>query len=194
MLTVDDYGRIRRAHRDGMSIREITRTFHHSWRTIRQVLRGSGEPTKYRSRRSQPAPKLGPFRDIILQILREDETAPPKQRHGMTRIFERLRDEHGYEGSYSTVRRFVIKHRREQQQTFIPLDHELGKRMEADFGEIAIDFPGRSSESQRADSGLVVFERSVCDCIPDSTDRSDFGGDDTSFRVFWVCGQRSLVG
>ena len=30
MLTVDDYGRIRRAHRDGMSIREIARQFHHS--------------------------------------------------------------------------------------------------------------------------------------------------------------------
>jgi len=30
MLTVEDDGRIRRAHRDGMSIRAIARTFHHS--------------------------------------------------------------------------------------------------------------------------------------------------------------------
>ena len=27
MLTVDDYGRIRRAHRDGMGIREIARPY-----------------------------------------------------------------------------------------------------------------------------------------------------------------------
>ena len=30
MLTVFQYGDIRRAHRYGMSIREIARTFHHS--------------------------------------------------------------------------------------------------------------------------------------------------------------------
>ena len=38
MLTVDDYATIRLAHRDGMSIREIARTFHHSRRKIRQIL------------------------------------------------------------------------------------------------------------------------------------------------------------
>ena len=30
MLTVEDYGRIRRAHRDRLSIRAIARTFRHS--------------------------------------------------------------------------------------------------------------------------------------------------------------------
>jgi len=38
MLTVDEYGRIRRAHRDGMSIRQIARTLHHSRCKIRRVL------------------------------------------------------------------------------------------------------------------------------------------------------------
>lgn len=77
MLTVDDYGRIRRAHRDGMSIHEIARTFGHSRRKIREVLRGSGEPQPYRQRRRQPAPKLGPFHEAIFEMLREDETTPP---------------------------------------------------------------------------------------------------------------------
>ena len=36
MLTVDDYGRIRRAHRDGMGIREIARRFHHSRQKVRK--------------------------------------------------------------------------------------------------------------------------------------------------------------
>jgi transposase len=40
MLTVDDYGRIRRAHRDGMSIREMARKFHHSRQKIRKILHG----------------------------------------------------------------------------------------------------------------------------------------------------------
>jgi len=38
MLTVDDYGRIRRAHRDGMSIRQVARIFRHFRRKIRHVL------------------------------------------------------------------------------------------------------------------------------------------------------------
>ena len=141
MLTVEDYGRIRRAHRDGMSIREIARTFNHSRRKVREVLKGSGEPKTYRTRQSQPSPRLGPFHESILQILQEDQDAPPKQRHTATRIFERLRDEHGYEGSYSTVRRFIIKNRQQQKETFIPLDHLAGQRIEADFGEIQVDFP-----------------------------------------------------
>ena len=46
MLTVEDYGRIRRAHRDSMSIRAIARTFHHSRRKIREVL-ANPEPRPY---------------------------------------------------------------------------------------------------------------------------------------------------
>ena len=88
MLTVYDYGRIRRAHRDGMSIREIARTFHHSRRKIREVVRGSGEPQPYQKRQVQVGPQLGEFHDVILELLREDEQAPPKQRHTIMRLFE----------------------------------------------------------------------------------------------------------
>lgn len=57
------------------------------------------------------------------------------------RIFERLRDDEGYVGQYDAVRRFVKKHRKSKQETFIPLDHAAGQRVEADFGEISVDFP-----------------------------------------------------
>ena len=145
MLTVDDYGRIRRAHRDGMSIREIARRFHHSRPKIRQILRGESEPKPYAKRSRQRAPKLGPFKTRILEILKEDESAPPKQRHTAMRIFERLRDEDcdegRYLGAYDSVRRFVKLHRESKRETFIPLDHDPGQRVEADFGEIQVDFP-----------------------------------------------------
>ena len=142
MLTVDDYGRIRRAHRDGMSIREMARTFHHSRHKIRKILHGDpAEPGKYPRRGRQSAPKLGRFHDRILEILKLDETAPPKQRHTAMRVFERLRDEEGYVGQYDAVRRFVKKHRESKRETFIPLDHAAGQRVEADFGEISVDFP-----------------------------------------------------
>ena len=149
MLTVDDYGRIRRAHRDGMSIREIAKEFHHSRQKVRQILRGESEPRPYAKRSSQRAPKLGPFKARILEILKQDESAPPKQRHTAMRIFERLRDEDSdaagdggrYQGAYDSVRRFVKQHRESQRETFIPLNHDPGQRVEADFGEIQVDFP-----------------------------------------------------
>ena len=148
MLTVEEYGRIRRAHRDGMSIREMAREFHHSRYKIREVLSGGGEPQKYRRRETQNFPKLAPVLDRIREILKVDESAPPKQRHTAMRLFERLRDEHGYTGGYDTVRRFVQQHRGKQRETFIPLDHAHGQRMEADFGKIYVDFPeGRKQVS-----------------------------------------------
>ena len=104
MLTVDDYGRIRRAHRDGMSIRAIARTLHHSRRKIREVL-ACPEPRPDTRTKDLPAPKLGPFHPIIDRILKDDEQAPRKQRHMASQIFRRLRGEHGYVGGYEQVRR-----------------------------------------------------------------------------------------
>jgi hypothetical protein len=45
MVTVDQYARIRLAHRDGMSIRELARRFHHSRYKIREIL-ASPEPKR----------------------------------------------------------------------------------------------------------------------------------------------------
>ncbi len=84
---------------------------------------------------------LGPVGPIIDRILADDEDAPPKQRHTAAQMFRRLRDEYGYRGGYAQVRRYVLKHRRRHRETFIPLGHLPGRRLEADFGHIHVDFP-----------------------------------------------------
>jgi len=140
VLTVDDYGAIRRARRDGLSIREIARRFHHSRRKIRQVL-AQAQPQPYTRTQEPPAPVLGPFWALIDQILADDEHAPPKQRHTAMQVFRRLRDEQGYHGCYGQVQRYVRRHRARTQETFIPLGHLPGQRLEADFGHIQVDFP-----------------------------------------------------
>jgi transposase len=139
MLTVDDYARIRRGHRDGMKIREMAREFRHSRRKIREAL-GQAEPRGYTRRRAPPAPKLDRFKPLIDEILAADEEAPRKQRHQATQIYRRLVQE-GYQGGYDQVRRYVGRRRRRHQETFIPLDHDPGQRLEADFGHIWVDFP-----------------------------------------------------
>jgi transposase len=140
MLTVNHYARIRGAYRDGMSICEIARRFHHSRRKVRAVLKGDGEPAPYPERKGQHYRKLGKFLGFVDEILSTDDQAPRKQRHTAMRIFERLTGE-GYEGGYDAVRRYVAKRRRKKRETFIPLSHDPGQRLEADFGQIYVDFP-----------------------------------------------------
>jgi transposase len=140
VLTVDDYGAIRRAHRDGKSIRQIARDYGHSRNTIRKILCHS-EPNPQPAARSRNSPVLGAYLDFIDQTLREDEDAPPKQRHTAMQLFRRLRDEQGYSGCYGQVQRYLLKHRRRHKETFIPLGHLPGQRLEADFGHIHVDFP-----------------------------------------------------
>jgi transposase len=140
MLTVEQYGDIRRAHRDGMSIRDLARTFHHSRRKVRQIL-AEAQPRPYTRARPQPAPVLGTFHAAVDAILAADEQAPPKQRHTAMQVYRRLRDEHSYQGGYDAVRRYVAKQRRCQRETFIPLAHDPGQRLECDFGHIHVDFP-----------------------------------------------------
>src|SRR5262249_23633431 len=106
MLTVDDYGAIRRAFRDGMSIREIAPTFGPCRRKVREVL-ATPQPKPYPRTQLPPAPVLGPFHAVIDALLAQDEDAPPKQRHTAMQLFRRLRDEHGYQGGYDQVRRYV---------------------------------------------------------------------------------------
>ena len=140
MLTVDDYAKIRLAHRDGRSIRAIARTFGHSRRKVRAIL-AEPQPKPYTRTKPPPAPVLGIFHAVIDAILADDETAPPKQRHTAMQLYRRLRDEYGYKGGYDQVRRYVGKHRRDRRETFIPLAHDPGQRLECDFGHIHVDFP-----------------------------------------------------
>jgi transposase len=140
MRTVDDYAQFRIAHRDGRTIRQIARTFHVSRRKVREAL-ASPEPQPYTRTKPPPLPVLGPFTAIVDQILRDDLDAPPKQRHTAAQIHRRLQNEHGFLGSYPTVRRYVVAHRPAAQTTFIPLAHPPGSRLEADFGHIHVDFP-----------------------------------------------------
>jgi transposase len=135
---VDDYGAIHRAHRNGKSIRQIAREFGFSRNTVRKALT---YPEPVATVRNRHAPKYDPFQAIIDQILADDESAPTKQRHTVAQVFRRVRNEQGYPGGYAQVQRYISKHWRRHWETFIPLGHLPGQRLEADFGHIYVDFP-----------------------------------------------------
>ena len=79
-------------------------------------------------------PKLDPFVGIIDQILEEDKSRIKKQRHTARRIFERLRDEHGFIGGITIVTDYVRERRRRTREVFVPLVHAPG-HAQVDFGE-----------------------------------------------------------
>src|SRR5271169_2112716 len=140
MRTVDDFARIRQAHRDGLSARQIAKQFGVGRDTVRKALKHA-EPPPYTVAQPRPAPVFGPFREAVDAILAEDESAPRKQRHTASQIYRRLVAEKGYAGKYDQVRRYLQQKRLSRRETFIPLEHRPGVRAEADFGHIYVDFP-----------------------------------------------------
>jgi transposase len=140
VLTMDDYGAIRRARRDAKSVRQIAREFKLSRKTVRHVLRKS-EPRSEPWIRNRIAPVLGPFQAVIDQIVADDKSALLKHRRTAMQIFRRLQDKHDYRGCYDQVQRHVHKHQHRHRETFILLGHLPGQRLETDFGHIHVDFP-----------------------------------------------------
>ena len=104
MYRVELYGRVRRAvHVEGMSTREASRVFGLHRDTVRKMLRYS-VPPGYRRERPPRRPKLDPHKGVIDRILEDDQSLPKKQRHTGKRIYDRLRDEHGFPGKYTIVK------------------------------------------------------------------------------------------
>jgi transposase len=134
MYRVELYARVRRAcHIEGMSIREAARVFGLDRRTVAKMLSHS-VPPGYRRSRPASRPKLDPFTGIIEGILEADRQVHRKQRHTAKRILERLRDEHGFTGSYTIVKDYVRECRRRGREVFVPLAHDPG-HAQVDFGE-----------------------------------------------------------
>ena len=82
-----------------------------------------------------------PFTAVIDQILVDDLRRPRKQRHTAQRIFQRLRDEHGFGGQYTIVKDYVREHRRGSQEMFVSLSHSPG-HAQCDFGEALVIIGG----------------------------------------------------
>ena len=86
-----------------MSKREACRQYEIHWQTLKKILTHE-EPPGYRRAKPPRRPKIEPVLPIIQPILDDDTKAPKKQRHTAKRIWQRLRDEHGFTGGYTIVK------------------------------------------------------------------------------------------
>jgi transposase len=133
----------RRVLVDGLSQRAACREFDIHWDTLQKIL-DHPEPPGYRRTTPRARPKLDPFLPVIHQILEADKRAPRKQRHTARRIFERLRDEHGYKGGLTAVKAAVAAWRLRSAEVFVPLAHRPGEA-QVDFGQAEVTLDGQTA-------------------------------------------------
>src|SRR5215468_5307353 len=141
---MDNWAEIRRrVLADGLSGRAACREYKIHWKTLKRIL-DNPEPPGYRRTKPKRPSILEPLLPVLHQILEDDTKAPKKQRHTAKRVFERLRDEHGYEGKLTVVKEAVAAYRRKHAEVFVPLAHRPGEA-QVDFGQAEILLDGQAT-------------------------------------------------
>jgi transposase len=144
--------------RNQMSIRALADKYGVHRRTVREAVESPIPPPRRNPPRS--APVLESVRELIDGMLAEDLAAPRKQRHTAKRIFERLRDEHHAQVSYSYVAKYVHRRRRHLgaevasraaarsgvMAGFVPQSHSPGAEAEVDFCDLWVRLAGQMTK------------------------------------------------
>jgi hypothetical protein len=107
MLGMETIRKIRLALSKGMSIREATRKFSKSRKTIRKIARSAETSFTYQ-RKEQQYPALGNYIGALEALLEAEAALTPSKRRTLLSLYEELQG-HGYQGSYSSVRRYAGK-------------------------------------------------------------------------------------
>jgi transposase len=183
MKGVELYGLVRYAVQiEGLSHREASRRFGIDPRTVAKMMMFS-VPPGYRRKKPPVRPKLDPFVGIIDGILEEDKRRPAKQRHTSKRIFERLRDEHGFVGGLTIVKDCVHDRRLRQREMFVPLSHEPGDA-QADFGEALAEFGGVEQKIHFFAMDLPHSDACFVQAYPAETTEAFCAGHTAAFDLF----------
>ena len=78
-----------------------------------------------------------------------------------SKIFERLRDEHGYSGGITIVRDYVLARRLRRREVFVPLRHGPG-HAQVDFGDAQAGIAGDKCKIHFSAMDLPHSDRALC--------------------------------
>jgi transposase len=180
---VEIYGRVRRAVCvEGRSQRAVAREFGLSRETVRKMLRYA-VPPGYQRQQPIRRPKLGPWLGVIDAILADDQLRPAKQRHTAKRIFERLREEHGFTGGYTIVKDYVRAAELHGREMFVPLAHPAGEA-QADFGEALVVNAGVEQKAHYLAMDLPHSDDCFVAAFPAETTEAFLEGHERAFAYF----------
>ncbi len=167
---------------EGHSKRSVCRQFGIHWDTLTKIL-GHSEPPGYRLVRPRAKRKIGPYLGIIDQILQEDQGVHRKQRHTKRRIFERLRDEHGYPGGYTAVKEAVREREAQAREVFMPLVHPPGEA-QVDFGFADVIHDGQTTRVALFVMTLMYSDAVFCCVYPRECTEAFMDGHRRAFAFF----------
>ena len=176
------YLKVRLACRDGMSAREAARHFGISRESVKKMLSFS-VPPGYRRTAPIKRPKLDEFTEVIDQWLRDDVGQHRKQRHTAKRVFDRLRDEHGFTGGYTVVKDYVRDQLRRRREMFVPLHHAAG-HAQADFGKALVVIGGIGQKAHFFALDLPHSDASYIRAYPAATAEAWVDGHVHAFAFF----------
>jgi transposase len=183
MFEVEIYGRVRRAVRvEGRSQRAVAREFGLSRETVRKMLQYA-VPPGYQRQQPIKRPKLGPWLGVIDAILNDDKQRPAKQRHTSRRIFERLKEEHGFTGGYTIVKDYVRTATLRGQEMFVPLVHPAGEA-QVDFGEALVMIAGVEQKAHYFAMDLPHSDDCFVAAFPAETTEAFLEGHVRAFEYF----------
>src|SRR5215203_6011810 len=195
MLVVETVARVRRAYFvQEKSIKEIARDLKVSRKTVRKVIR-SGATSFHYARGTQPAPKLGPWRDALEGLLLTNAGKTARERLTLMRVFEALRGL-GYEGGYDAVRRYARTWRRERSavtaDAYVPLSFAPGEAYQFDWSHEVVLIDGVTVKIKVAHVRLCHSRMPFVRAYPRESQEMVFDAHDRAFAFFKGACQRGI--
>ena len=187
MLVVETIAKIRRAYFvQKKPIKAICRELGLSRKVVRKVLRTGATEFHY-SRRTQPLPKIGPWRETLDALLLANESKAPRERLTLIRVFEALRDA-GYDGSYDAVRRYArVWHKARGAATaaaYVPLSFAPGEAYQFDWSHEVVLINGATVTVKVAHVRLCHSRMLFVRAYPRETQEMVFDAHDRAFAFF----------
>jgi transposase len=183
MYRVELYTRVRRAvYVEGLSVRGAARRFGIHRKTVKKMLAFS-VPPGYRQKEPRARVRIGPYTGIIDEILEADRQRPKKQRHTAKRIFDRLREEHGYAGGYTMVKDYVREKIFRSREGFVPLLHPPGDA-QVDFGQALAAIGGVTRKIRFFAFDLPHSDACFVKAYPAEATEAFCDGHNAAFRFF----------
>jgi len=157
----------------------------------RQDLPGNEEIMKSLGATPQPPKMVSTVEDYREQVQKYIKLGVK-----MTAIWQRLRDDYGYKGSYSSVRRFVRQLEPVEKEVFVRVHSEPGEELQVDFGYVGLIYDPKEKKTRKA----YVFVATLCysrhqyaEIVFDQTVSTWLGLHQRAFGFFGGVTQRVVV-
>jgi transposase len=169
---------------EGKSQRQLAKETGYSRNTIRKMLVDSDLP-KYQLNQERKQPVLGPYKALLERWVEEDAQKAKKKRRTASRMYQLLKEEHGYQGAEPTVRAYVGKLRRQaKKKVYVPLAYEPGETGQIDFGEAEVTIAGKEVTAHLFLMWLGYSSATFVQAYPAETQEVFFAGHVAAFDFF----------